>query len=66
MNSGIFSTSRLLVAQDLWIHKDARKSVKAKKAAFGPLYLAAKSQGCGKSGIKLRLLSWRLNDVHLN
>ena len=32
-------TSGLLVAQDLWLLKDARKSVKAKKAAFGPLHL---------------------------
>ena len=32
LNSWIFSTSGLLVAQDLWLLKDARKSVKAKKA----------------------------------
>ncbi len=37
---GIFSTSGLLVAQDLWLLKDARKSVKAKNAVFGPLHLA--------------------------
>ena len=30
----------LLVAQDLWLRKDARKSVKANKAAFGPLHIA--------------------------
>ncbi len=28
------------MAQDLWLLKDARKSVKAKKAAFGPLHIA--------------------------
>ncbi len=28
------------MAQDLWLLKDAGKSVKAKKAAFGPLNLA--------------------------
>ena len=40
LNSGIFSTSGLLEAQDLWLLKDAKKSVKVKKAAFGPLHLA--------------------------
>ena len=29
------------MAQDLWLRKDARKSVKAKKAVFGPIHLAA-------------------------
>ncbi len=29
------------MAQDLWLRKDARKSVKAKKAALGQLHLAA-------------------------
>ncbi len=33
-------TSGLLVAQDLWVPKDARKSAKAKRAALGPHYLA--------------------------
>ncbi len=28
------------MAQDLWLLKDARKSVKAKKAALGPLHIA--------------------------
>ncbi len=28
------------MAQDLWLLKDARKSVKAKKAAFEPLHIA--------------------------
>ncbi len=28
------------MAQDLWIPKDARKNVKGKKAALGPLHLA--------------------------
>ncbi len=28
------------MAQDLLLRKDARKSVKAKKAAFGPLQIA--------------------------
>ncbi len=37
----MLSTSGLLVVQDLWFPKDARKTVKAKKAAFGPLHLAA-------------------------
>ncbi len=27
---------------------------------------ALKSQGCGKSGVKLWLLSWRSNDVHVH
>ena len=28
------------MAQDLWLFKDARKSVKAKKIALGPLHVA--------------------------
>ena len=32
-----------LLAQDLWFLRDARKSVKAKKAAFGPLHHATMS-----------------------
>ena len=36
----IFSTSGLLVPQDPWIPKDARKSVKAKKVELGPRHLA--------------------------
>ena len=40
MNSGILSTIELLVVQDLWLPKDARKSVKAKKVELGPRHLA--------------------------
>ena len=40
MNNRIFSTSGFLVPQDLWLPKDARKSVKTKKAVLGPLFHA--------------------------
>ena len=33
----------ILVAQDFWIPKDAKKSIKGKKAALGPLHLATTS-----------------------
>ncbi len=36
----ILSTNVLLVAQDPWLPKKARKSVKAKKAALGSPHLA--------------------------
>ena len=31
------------MAQDFWIPKDAKKSIKGKKAALGPLHLATTS-----------------------
>ncbi len=65
MNSGILSTIELLVVQDLWLPKDARKSVKAKKVELGPRHLATMGTEVArmrKSGAKFRLPSWRAND----
>ncbi len=39
VSENLLSTNGLLVAQDPWLHKDAWKSVKAKKAAFGTPHL---------------------------
>ncbi len=46
------------MAQDLWLLKDARKSVKAKKAAFGPLHIATTgTEVAGSASRKSSMLS---------
>ncbi len=45
LNSGILSTSGLLVAQDLWLSKDARKGIKIKRAELEPPHLTIISFG---------------------